>query len=543
MSLHRPTLCALALFVGLPLVGGADAQAAFIRRALLKSIANSNGSTSNRVVTVTSGTTVGSVSAQLESNAGDQDVTLVESDAWLHGAATIKALPKTDAKLSLTLYDKANATLGEYTGTLATDGTVTLTGEGKTLDVDVLAAEVFGASGAYELGIDLAGADTYDVACATLLVTESTVVTTCDKVTGCTTTGSSTSTKAEVGWDDVGAVWEGDLKEAPEGLVEVKVKAYDTKGKKLESSKANLGAAWLDGGEGQNTLATDDDPLTTLAFTVNNNNRAYGAGKYALDLLTVVSEGWSADDTLPVDAQVELTNGSTVKIPVNSYQRRVTPEFMVEDFRFKVGSGASFRIAVNGSTFDTIDGSIEGYALGDVVCDNGTCVTLVEDGDTTSLSVTVYGASASKLPDEATLVLTELDEAGAVVESLTFPIGFDEQITAVFASEVTFSKDPIGLDLSGKVSLLATANKKGKQETLAKGKFYGSIARDGEGDLSLGGADKDAVTSSGSIVVVGAAAALTDKEGVVTAPPAIQYSNGSGTKNASSQTSTKPELL
>ena len=125
-------------------------------------------------------------------------------------------------------------------------------------------------------------------------------------------------------------------------------------------------------------------------------------------------------------------------------------------------------------------------------------------------------------------------------------VEFDDELTAVFSNEVTFASDPVGLGLSGKVSLLGAPNRKGKQETLAKGKFYAELARDGDGDLELAGGDKDAVVSSGEIVVSGDAVGLTTPEGDPDAPPVIVYSvmgNGSGTKNASSQTSIKPQLL
>lgn len=163
------------------------------------------------------------------SGAGDETIPLVESDAWLHGAASLSALPKTDATLTLTLYDNASASLMSFSGTLGTDGAVSLLADAvkdtggctsksgctdttvEVVDIEVLAGEVFAASGGYELTVDLAGADTYDVAYATFIVTESTEVTTCNAEKVCTTTGSSTSTKAEVGWDAIGAVWEGDL--------------------------------------------------------------------------------------------------------------------------------------------------------------------------------------------------------------------------------------------------------------------------------------------------------------------------------------------
>ena len=102
---------------------------------------------------------------------------------------------------------------------------------------------------------------------------------------------------------------------------------------------------------------------------------------------------------------------------------------------------------------------------------------------------------------------------------------FDDELTVVFSYAVSLSEDPIGLDLSGKVSLLGEANKKGKQETLSKGKFYGSVTRNEDGALGLSGADKDAVSPRGDILIGGEPIGfeLTDsnKDGVITTPPAI----------------------
>jgi hypothetical protein len=82
-------------------------------------------------------------------------------------------------------------------------------------------------------------------------------------------------------------------------------------------------------------------------------------------------------------------------------------------------------------------------------------------------------------------------------------VAFDDQITAVFAQGVRVTADPLGLDLSGTVSLLRAKDRKGKQKTLAKGSFYGSFTRDTDGDLALSGADKDDVTSRGDLLVAG----------------------------------------
>ena len=68
---------------------------------------------SYRVGTTVSGDsgTVAAVIAEIESDTGEEELPLVESDAWLNGAATIAALPAADAGLTVTLYDSASASL------------------------------------------------------------------------------------------------------------------------------------------------------------------------------------------------------------------------------------------------------------------------------------------------------------------------------------------------------------------------------------------------------------------------------------------------
>ncbi len=168
----------------------------------------------------------------------------------------------------------------------------------ETPDIEVLAAEVFAAARGYDLGLDLAGADTYEIAYARITVTETTHgaggSTDCAPRTGCDGTGEdpvSTVTTTEVYWDDIGSIWEAVATLDHEGLVDVKVETYDADGEATGTEKARLGAPWLDDGEGVSSLATDEDPLTSLAL--HELGRHYGATQH-WHALTVVSEGWTA---------------------------------------------------------------------------------------------------------------------------------------------------------------------------------------------------------------------------------------------------------
>jgi len=549
MILYRSALCALVLFVVTPMAGVGAAQASWPKGMIGSSKNATLPTTSPRRLTVIDDGTASSIRAEIESDAGDEEVTLVESDAWLHGAATIEALPTTEATLTLTLYDTASAALMSFSGTLGADGALELAADttkgtsadcasrtgctsdttSTTVDVELLAAVVFkndptyyvshaADHGARVMTFDLAGADTYEVAYATVKWTVPCDIT---AETGICLKEGSTSTSAEVGWDAVGAIWEGELSLDHEGVVETKVKTYSSAGKKLVSSKVQLGAPWLDGGEGVNVLATDEDPLTTVGLVrlINHDDFEVGAEGWSDARLVVNSEGWTTT-TVPVSAKVELTNGDTITIPVNSYQRKGRGPIQLTG-RSNYAAAGRVLVTSGGSTvFDSSE-----FEVGEPSCSGGTCVSLLEtEAGDYELAVSEYGLDAAKLADKLALTVVIYDESGVKESSESASVELDDDVTAVFANELSFSEDPIGLDLSGKVSLLDAPNKKGKQSTLAKGKFYSSFSRDGDGELNLAGADKDAVSSSGHIVVAGGAVAIelttdTDKDGELNAPP------------------------
>ena len=461
-----------------------DAEAASvpkIKNIRVRDLAETSGQRSLVATTSGSDSTVASIEAELESDAGDQSVTLAESDAWLHGAAPISALPKTDATVTLTVYDRDSVSLGSISGTLHAskergtgwiswksavwENDVSDTGR-SALDLEVLAVDVFPATKGYDVAFDLAGADTYDVAYATLVVTE-----------------GRTTTKAELGWGDVGAIWEGELAEELLGQVKVKATTYDSKAKKIDSAKVELAAPWADGGAGLAAIPTDDDPLTTVSLHDVGELADILKADYGIEpaALTVVSEGWTAGDTLPVEASVELTGGSTLSVPVNSYQRAVF-----------------------------------GSAYGDW-----------------KVSATNFASTEAGLASELPVTVTLLDAKGNVIYTEDVEPSFDDEIAVVFSYAVSLAEDPFGLGLAGKVSLLGASNQKGKQETLSKGTFYSDVSRNEDGALGLAGADEDAVSARGDILIGGEPIGfeLTDsnKDGVITTPPAILMQTDSGT--------------
>ncbi len=517
VKLHRHALSALVVFVGVPLlaplVGAGTAEGAIIIGNKTRKEANGKHYYPMTVV-VGDGSADGvdSVELDVRSDAGSETLTLTESDAWLHGAAALSGLPSEKATLSLTLYDTGSGTLISFSGARLGGGSITFTenavftcdtsskiecsSQKPTPDVEVLAAELYPAEKGYELALDLAGADTYAVAYAEIVVTEPWEVTDeCLEDKSGPLCGDTGHFRVEMDWDGVGSVWEADATLEHTGMIDVKAKTLDANGETIENVRASLGEPWFDDGAGVNTLATDGDPLTTVALTQHFLNDQFSGGHVRTPRMTIVSEGWTTT-SYPTHAELEVSGG-TVTIPANSYQRlRKRPEILYQAWENEIEDYLSDLVLDPGSTISITSGNflLEGLRASELstpVCSSGTCVVLVESERGYALSVTTYGEDAAKLPAKQDLAVVFYDKSGGKLASETISVEFDEEIVAVFANDVEFVGDPTGLDASGGVSLLGAADRKAEQQTLAKGTFHGSFSVDGDGDLGLGGYGTD----------------------------------------------------
>lgn len=484
------------------------------------------------VLTDGADTTIASMAAEVESEGGTEDVALTESNAFLAGSAALAALPKSDATLTITVYDLANLPLAAFTGTLDSQGAVSLMiraddcgKAGCEADVELLSALTFAdGAGGTQLSLTLQGADTFAVAYAEIAVTE----------------GKTTST-AEVGWGTVGAVWEGALSLEHRGLIDVKATGYDKSGGKLGSQTMNLGLPLDDGDRGNNTLASDDDPLTRLALLPTRTNFERDLVNGANAAVVVVSEGWPLASAMPVDAEVELTGGKTLTIPANSYQVTAAAQVSFKGSPEK----EAFQVAIDGVTVKSgTDFADRGF------CSNGTCIALAQDDSGVwTLSATAYAAKASELPTSVKVSLTSTLKAAVPVDAST-SLTYSTDADVVFANAVGFGENPLGIDVAGTVSVLGAATKKGKQDTLSKGKFHGTLGVSLGGNLSLGAADKNDVQPKGDILVGGEPIdfELIDDNGngTVEAPPVVMLlttGNGKGTRAVATTNNGKPALL
>jgi hypothetical protein len=465
-------------------------------------------------------TTPASVDVDLSSDAGSETVTLTESDAWLHGVASLAALPAADSRVTLTLLDAASAPLASFSGTLGADGGLALTADSAGgPDVTVLGAGTFPAAGGVDVGFDLEGADVADVAYATFTVVESTEVTQCEKATGvCTTTGSSRTTEVEVAWDDLGAVWEGTPSLRATGVVTAKTTTRTARGKKIAAYKAKLGEALLDGGYGAGTLAVDGDPLTRLAVAPTG----FSSWDTPMEVprVVIVSDGWTRAGTVPAAAHVELTGGTTLTVAPNSFQAAASSTSTVSNpeglttFKVKLPGGT---LQVDGNAVLAVD------TLATPVCAGGWCVAAATTSAGLTFSFSAYALTAAALPSSGAVSVTLLREDGTAASTTALYPHFQDDVKALFVADTDLDGDPSGREVSGKVSLVAAADKKGKTKTLAKGTFAGAFSRDADGDLTLAAVDKDLVMADGG-VITGATAVLaeltdTDGDGTVTPPP------------------------
>lgn len=507
MTLHRHALSVLVLFVGggllAPVVSPA-AGADVILKKFVKEVGEKNDVVTVRpsvVVDDDQNNVVAAVELSVRSDAGNEDLELTETDAWLHGAATLSALPVKDAALSLTLYDKGSASLMSFSGTLATDGTVTLTevdSRGScevwtrlgceaqvAYDVEILAAEVYRSGKSYTLTLDLAGADTYEVAYATLEV--------------------SGGEKAEVDWDAVGSVWTGESTLEHSGEIDVRAKVLDAGGDTIDNVKAELGEPWGDDGGGVNVLWAGSG--TSVAVHRVGREISWRAndevlhGRWDDPYLTVVSDGWTTTE-YPTHAELELAGGDTVSVPANSYQRVGSGNLSLhESARFLTDPSSS--VSITGGNFKLSGASPSD--LSSPVCSEGTCVVLVEGEKGYEIAFTAYGYTPSDVLTPCTTYQFSVELSGLKVASETIDVTYDDAVTAVFTSELDIDGDPMGADASGSVRLLGTPGKKGKQATLSKGTFYGSFSRDSDGDLGLGGygTDDGATSDSSAGVLLG----------------------------------------
>lgn len=500
MSATRPLSPALALLLAGGVLFPSRAEALNIFVAKLDFQTTSDDLLSVGVTLDGGEGNASSVEVRVSSDGGSEDLELTESDAWLHGSATLAALPAKDTTLTLTLLDEVSASWMTFSGTLTTEGVVTFDA-GKASggcvsdskagctaeepDVEVLASALYPSGKGYVLTLDLAGADTYGVAYAVVAVTG--------------------GEKAEVGFDAVGSVWTTEATLAHTGVIEVRAKARDESGKTLANVHGELAEPWVDDGAGVAVLSAGEGTGVAISrWDGDYDGKTPWSWTGSREMFTVVSDGWSTT-AYPTHAEVEV-GGATASLPANSYHRhRISGGSLqlTDNARFSFTDSS---ISVSGGSLNFKPQSPTD--LGSPQCSSGYCVAIVEAEKGYELSVSTYGTTPAKLSEKQDFDLVLYDKTGAKLASERVAVTFDPAVTAVFMSALDVSGDPIGADASGSVQLLAPSTKKGakgKDDLLVVGTFFGALSRDQDGDLGLGGygTDEWATSSSSASIDLG----------------------------------------
>lgn len=499
-------------------------------------------------VATVSGRSVSLVRGSVTSDAGVEQVTLAPLGLQLHGGAVLGGFPATISALTLTVYDAANLPVASFFGRITPEGVVTIFDPlpcemrvcPPVLDLDVLSVQPYAnPTGRYDLTLDLGGADVLSAASADFMITEARVETVCDPVTGvCEDVDTTLVTQSTVTWDTLDQLWEAPLALAPEGQVDVfaQTRGLDTNGRPVSSTATmTLGVPWSDEADGVNTLALDGDPRTQVAL--HRHQRAQLRFGEAHDDFEMGADGWSRVGQIPTRAQVRFDNArAPVTLPVNSYQvtrtEALAPEWsaLLPDL-----GGGSLRVIIDGGNLQ-INGSST-LSISDLsnTSVRNTSLSLRPNGAGWEIAVTGYAAALADLPTGSEIGLTLVDAGGTDVLSQVFNAPYDDMVAVYFAAELELGADPVGLGLTGTVSLLGA-----RGQVLSSGAFYGRYAVDAQGELELAAGPKKRVTT-GSVIVGGAPVPLSTIDPVtgevVSVPPVILRMNGTGTRRASASSS------
>lgn len=481
-----------------------------IKNVRIRQLLDTNNNVSYRAAILTD-SDVSDVSAEVRSDAGDEDLLAVETDAWTRGTTTV-TLPTGTAKLVLTVTGAKGEAIGTATGTLDSAGTVSLTGVSG--DIDVLAAGTWGSKST-TLAFTLAGSDVYTASSGTLKTIETTKVTTCTGKT-CTTSEQTVTRSSTVTWGEIGSVWEADLAAAPEGEVEVRVEASDSRGKKLDQATVDLAPAWLDTGDGTSALGVGADTSVALLGTPDDYS------------LALVSCGWRRDESQPDTAIFRMDNGEEVEIERVGAQRTVA-EVQPLDPSAGAWTIQYHRRGMGGTVTQMAQSIIYAADQGMMVCDPSVCVGV---GGANAGGPWV---TATVLDDAAELEGLDVDFTGPDGTVQSFAFDLEDEVSLVFAAAVSFDADPVGADFAADVRLLGAAGNSDNDRTMLTGSFAGQFIADEDG-FGLGGRDANDIEMASGPRFGGGASEV---------PVILLRSSGGGkgTRAVATTTNGKPPLL
>lgn len=419
-------------------------------------------------------TGVASAEAVLTSADGTETVVLKPNGVRLHGVAALADAGP--AAVAITAYDELGAPVGKWAGRLDELGRLSVAAEPGAMSLSSTGA-VKGADGLV-LPLAFAGADAGDIVSASVDVVTEDFEDVCDGDV-CWSEPVTVVTSAEVALDEADALWSAESLLA--GPVDVKVTAYDVRGKKLGSVKATV----ADDG-----AAFDDDPATWLTL-----------GMYAgAPALTFVSAGWTATDVVAsIDASELVTGTPGVLRQTVGTSAAWDPKLDA----WLLGNKATVTIALDGGAFQAAGRSTFTVAeLTEPVCGPSWCVGR-SGASATSIDVWAYGPSNATLPTSVKLGLTFTVGAETFAGSSVVAMSDEHVFTGTLG--VAASGDVASSALAGKVKLKGPPDRKGRADTLVSGKVSGVVVEGADG-WSLGATAKSDVPPDDRGVLVGTSA-------------------------------------
>lgn len=307
-------------------------------------------------------------------------------------------------------------------------------------------------------------------------------------------------------------------------------RAYRPQGGQLDQWTTTLVRPWDDGEGGR--MALDIEGPSTQQVSILPA-AAPGRGPR----LALVSDGWTRSSDVPAAAEIDLGAAGTSTVPVWGFQATGWAASLPE------GAQVRLPLAVDSAWTDTEVGPGDG-----AVCDgSGRCV-LVADGPTgPEVLVTAFAASASALPEAETMWLEWVWPDGEI-EPFPVDVSWSSTVAAVVVAELGVAGEVRDQPLELRIDLRgAPRGRSPRGPVVAPGSFTTAVI----GSVDGGAFGLQPVDGSGHVgggppglgIVGGAQIDPSLGESDVFPVPVILYGNGSGTKNASSQTSAKPQLL
>lgn len=328
-----------------------------------------------------------------------------------------------------------------------------------------------------------------------------------------------------------GTTWTGTVPADWDGAAALTADALNDRGRRLDRMMAEPGADWEDGDFDLASVALRQDSLTTVTALARGGSQTTptcdeGVGWRGL---AISSDGWDRDATLPGSFELNLDGGGVHTLPVGAYQ---------------IAGATTVDLAFDpraSTVFVEVDGQVLAAPLHrgcDLIAERGICLFAEEAaGGGWELGFTQIQSDSAMLDDGPIEVRLWPGDAPPT-EIITIEADPEVHASAMFGSCGT--EERAGTTVAGQIRTFAGVAADGP--VLGVGQFAGVVQRGpwGSGGLAgttIGGGTTTTIDFSDATSVEFEA---VDEELWWSS---ILRSNGSGTRNIATATSTKRGLL